>query len=57
MRRIVYYVCNECNMYHAGKKMPAKCDRCNGNNLEKVTINDREFNYVMKIAMSLGKKN
>lgn len=44
-------------MYHAGKKMPAQCDRCKGSNLEKVTINDREFNYVMKIAMSLGKKN
>lgn len=53
----MYYVCNECNLYHAGKPAPKQCDRCQSHNLEKVTVRDKEFNYVMKIAMSLGKRN
>ena len=53
---IVYYVCNECNLYHAGKKMPVECDRCKSPSLEKVIVKDKDFNYVMKIAMGIGKK-
>ena len=43
MRRIIYYVCSDCNMYHGEKKKPAQCRRCGSTDLERVRIDDPDF--------------
>lgn len=48
---MVYQVCNICGMYHANK--PRQCDRCGGQDFEKVVSNDKQFNEIMEIAIQL----
>ena len=56
MRRIIYYVCTDCNMYHGEKKQPAQCRRCGSADLERVRIDDPEFNFVMGVVQKMRKK-
>lgn len=55
---MIYYVCCTCNMYHtAGKSVPRRCKRCNGNHFERVTVDDPSFNWVMKAAQDIYSRN
>lgn len=53
---IVYYVCEDCNLYHSGRKRPVHCDRCGSTELEKVDIKDQDFNFVMQIVQKMREK-
>ena len=56
MRHIIYYVCSDCNMYHGEKKKPAQCGRCGSTDLERVRIDDPDFNFVMGVVQKMRKK-
>lgn len=53
---MTYYVCKDCNLYHTGRKKPAKCDRCSSADFEKINVTDKEFNFVMQAVMSIKPK-
>ncbi len=53
---MTYYVCENCNLYHTGRKPPRRCERCGCESLEKIQVNDPDFDFIMKIAKSIGKK-
>ena len=43
-------------MYHGEKKKPAQCRRCGSTDLERVRIDDPEFNFVMGVVQKMRKK-
>lgn len=56
MTRIIYYVCSDCNMYHGERKKPAQCRRCGSTKLERVRIDDPDFNLVMGVVQKIRKE-
>ena len=56
VRRIIYYVCTDCNMYHGEKKKPAQCRRCGSTTGSVSGSTTRSFNFVMGVVQKMRKK-